>query len=199
MNEPVVRGDAAEDLLDLGIDELLDMLGHEDPGPGSGSVAALVVAMAAALTCKAARRSRDRWAEAGGAAAQAHALRLRAAPLAITNAKVYAEALALLDDPAAEDRNRRLGLALERAAEVPLQIAGTAADVAALARDVAAECAPEVRAEAVGAAVLAKAAAETCAHLVAINLGITPDDDRVEAARLLAHIAATEAGTALSE
>jgi formiminotetrahydrofolate cyclodeaminase len=193
---------AADDLLDLPVDDLLDALARDDPGPGSGSVAALVAAMAAALTGKAARRSRGRWADAGGAAAQAHALRLRAAPLAITDARVYGEAIDLLEraaelDP--RDRDRVLGDALERAAEIPLRIAAIAADVAALARDVADRGSPEGHGEAVGAAVLAKGAADAAAHLVAINLGARADDERVEAARLLAEAAANEARAALGQ
>lgn len=196
MTGPATEGVAESELLVLGVDELLDVLAREDPGPGSGFVAALVVAMAAGLAGKAAHRSRG-WQHAGGAAAQAHALRLRAAPLAVSNARAHTLALELLDDVDAEDRNRRLGFALQHAADVPLRIAAVAADVAALARDIAADCEPSARGEAVGAAVLAQAAAETCAHLVSINLGTAPDDARVEAAQLLANAARDEAATAL--
>jgi formiminotetrahydrofolate cyclodeaminase len=195
----LIGGTAADDLLDVGIDDLLDSLAREDPAPGSGSVAALVVAMAAALAGKAARRSRDGWADAGGAAAQAHALRLRAAPLAISDARAYGVALELLDGTSSvqdADRDRALGVALEWAAEVPLRIAAVAADVAALACDIAHRGAHEGHGEAVGAAVLAQAAAETAAHLVAINLGAIPDDERVQAAQLLAEMAARDARAA---
>ena len=189
-----------DDLLDLTVDDLLDALAEEDPGPGSGSVAALVAAMAAALVGKAARRSLGRWTAAGGALAQAHALRLRAAPLAVTDAHVYREAVDLLTgatDVPADDRDRQLGLALERAADIPLQIAAVAADVAALAREVAESGCAEGHGEAAGAAVLAKAAADAAAHLVAINLGARVEDDRVEAARNLARAATVEAEAAV--
>lgn len=193
---------AVDDLLDLAVDQLLDALTEEDPGPGSGSVAALVVAMAAALVGKAARRSRGRWDGAAGAAAQAHVLRLRAAPLAVTDARAYREAVDLLSGAAAapaDDRDRLLGLALEHAAEIPLQIAAVAADVAALARNVADNGAAEGHAEAAGAAVLATAAADAAAHLVGINLGTRPDDERVAAARVLADAAAAEAEATLAQ
>jgi formiminotetrahydrofolate cyclodeaminase len=167
----------AQDLLALDVDELLDALSGEDPGPGSGTAAALVVAMAAELVSKAARRSREDWPEARGAAAQAHALRLRAVPLAIADARAFQEALDRLEQPAGDDY--LLGAALAHAADIPLQIARTAADVAALANEVAEHCDPVSRADAVGAAHLAAAAARAAAHLVEVNLGATADDPRV--------------------
>jgi formiminotetrahydrofolate cyclodeaminase len=172
---------APEDLLALDVDELLDALSGDDPAPGSGSAAALVVAMAAALVSKAARRSREVWPEAAGATAQAHALRLRAAPLAVADARAFREALDRIEQPAGQDH--LLGAALAQSVDVPLQILHAAADVAALAREVAANCDPVSRADAIGAAHLAAAAVRAAAHLVEVNLGATAEDPRVAAAQ----------------
>ena len=92
------------------------------------------------------------------------------------------EALAQLDAP---DRDAALGKALRDAARVPLQIAETAADVAALAALAAREGAEAVRGDAWTAAVLAEAASTAAAGLVRVNLATRPDDDlrtRAEAA-----------------
>jgi methenyltetrahydrofolate cyclohydrolase len=107
-----------DDLLALRVDDLLGAFGAGDPDPGSGSAAALVVAMAAGVIAKAARRSHEDWAEAGGAAAQAEALRLRAAPLADADARAYRDAHGRL--ARAEGADHTLASSLDRAAEVPL-------------------------------------------------------------------------------
>jgi formiminotetrahydrofolate cyclodeaminase len=152
--------------------------------------------MAAALTAMAARRSTNVWAEAPGAVAQAEQLRRRAAPLAEATADAYAEAAGMLED--ARGRDHELGLALSRAAEVPLLIAQLAADVAALAKDVA-ECGdPAVRADATAAALLAQAAARSAAHLVEINLGAGAEDLRVLSAQSLAAAASAWADAAVA-
>ena len=179
------------------LEELLDAIAEDTLVPASGSVAGVVVAMAAALTAMAARRSLGSWAEAGGAVAQAEALRRRATPLAQEDAEAYLEAVARLErrEPG---HDAELGLALARAAEVPLLIAQVAADVAALAKEVA-ECGdPSVRGDATGAALLAQAAARAAAHLVEINLGSGPGDLRVLSANSLATAASAWADAALA-
>lgn len=168
-------------LVELDVEGLLDALGADEPAPASGSAAALVTAMAAELVAKAARRSREEWAEAAGAVAQAHALRLRAAPLADADAHAFRAALARLEQPGGQDH--LLGAALAEAADIPLKIVQAAADIAALAREVAEHCDPVSRPDAVGAAHLAEGAARAAAHLVEVNLGATADDPRVAAAR----------------
>ena len=70
------------------------------------------------------------------------------------------------------ERDWRLGVAVERAAVPPLELAATAADIAELAREIATRAADDVRADAVIAAVLAAAAARGAARLVAINLAV---------------------------
>ena len=78
-----------------------------------------------------------------------------------------------------------VGTALARAAEVPLQITETAADVAALAALVAEHASSDVQADAAVAAALAESGARAAAHLVEVNLGARADDERVAAARVL--------------
>ena len=91
-----------------------------------------------------------------------------------------------------------LGLALERAAEVPLEIAEAAVDVASLAALVAERGEQALRADAVAAAVLALAAARAAATLVEVNLGTTASDERVTRARDLAGSATAAAERALA-
>ena len=170
---------------------LLDeLLAGGSPAAGSGVAAALVAAVSASLVREAARRS-----GALGAAAQAERLRRRALPLADANSRAYLEASARL---AEANGDFELGRALHRAAEVPLLIAGVAADVAALATHVAEHGDPSVRADAVGAAYLAEAAARCAAHLVEINLATGADDPLVRSARTLV-AAASASAAALAE
>ncbi|HET8607555.1 MAG TPA: cyclodeaminase/cyclohydrolase family protein [Gaiellaceae bacterium] len=189
-----------DDLLGLETRALLDLLARRGRGPAVGSAAALVAATAAALVAKAARGSGD-WKDAPAAAAQAEALRARTAPLAQADADAYAAAVARLDEPGETDAGRRdfqLGRALDAAALIPTRIAAASADVAALAAEVAEHGNPDLRPEAVGAALLAEAAARTAAHLVAVNLAVGAEDDRVREAEGHAEAAAESARQALS-
>lgn len=186
-------------LLDLSLREFLDRLAAEEPTPAGGSAAALCVAMAAGLTAKVAKASPD-WSEAGSVVAQAERLRRRTAPLAQSDAEAYEEALAALhlpDQLEPEVRNMALGKVLARAAEIPLVIAEAGADVACLAAEVAERGTPERRADAIAAALIAEAAARAAANLVAVNLIVTPEDDRVKRAQVVADVAANAAQTAL--
>ena len=179
------------DVLDC--DPLLDALAARTAAPASGSTAALVGAMAAALCAKAARFSAD-----DGAVAQAEHLRRRLAGLAHEDAEALVEALRHLSEPREPDPDRRdydLGRALAAAADAPLRIADACADVADLAADLAQRGKPELQPDAAGAAVLAEAATRVCAHLVAVNLGATPKDERVRRAEDLSR-AAGEAASA---
>lgn len=174
-------------------DALLHAVSGEERAPAGGSVAAVVVALAAALVAKAARLSAGSWADAGGAVAQADALRSRAAALADADVKAYEEAIEALRMPGPE-----LGAALSRAAEIPLEIAEAAADVAMLAAFVAEGGSADLRGDAAAAAALAHGAARSAAHLVAINLGAISDDPRVVVARSLADAAGRAADAALA-
>jgi formiminotetrahydrofolate cyclodeaminase len=183
-------------LLDLPLRALLDEVAARGRTPGSGSVAALVTAAAAGLLAKVARFSGEEWPEARGIAAQAEALRDRAAPLAQTDADEYEAALRAHRDDKHEPGERRdfaLGSAFARAAEPPLEIAAIAADVSRLSVTVAERGDPSLRADAVAAALFAAAAAATAAELVAVNLTASATDDRVRRARRLADEAAAAA------
>lgn len=172
--------------LPLRLEELLDVLAGDDPAPGSGSAAALVVAMAASLVAKAARGSPD-WPDAGGAAAQALSLRTRACELAVADAEAYRQALDRL--ARREGADHLLGGALDRAAEVPLEIARAAADLAALAQEVRRCCDPAIQVDVAGAAALAAGAAQAAARLVEANLSAAKDDPRVREANVHAEAA----------
>jgi formiminotetrahydrofolate cyclodeaminase len=177
--------------LDLSAAELLDALASPVT-PGGGSALAFTVAMAAAVVRMAARASKDSWDAAGGVAAQADALRARAAPLAQLDAEMYDSALAVRDGAAtlsSEKRDWEIGKAFAAAAEPPLEIARIAADVAELGAEVALSGDPRVRADAVAAATLAAAAARAVVTIVQVNLTSVEGDPRVAEAERLARTA----------
>jgi methenyltetrahydrofolate cyclohydrolase len=185
----------AEPFLDLRFGELLDTVSKRG-GPGAGAIAALTAAAAAALVELATRASSaDEWPEAAGSAAQARKLRERLVPLAQEDAEAYQEAVAKLkkrgDDFA-------LGEALARAADVPLEIAEQAENVAALAADAAQRATPDLRADAASAAALALGAAWAAAKLVEVNLAMRTDDPRLARAQRIAAGATQTARAALT-
>lgn len=193
--------DGPPDFLDRRLGDLLEDIAARTPAPAGGSVAAIVVAMAAALATMAARFSSEHWDGAGGAVAQAEALRARVAPLAQEDARAYEKALKALRMPKEGDpeaRNAVLGDALALAAAVPLEIAAVASDVALLAADVAEHGNPNLRGDAAAAAALAGAGARVAANLVVINLGAVESDERVARARALAAAASEAAARALA-
>jgi formiminotetrahydrofolate cyclodeaminase len=168
----------------LSLEDLLAEVASPQPVPGGGFVAAVSVAMAAGLVTMAARLSSD-WPEARGAAAQAETLRARARELARRNAEAYSQALAALggEEEKYRTRDETLADALDRAADVPLQIGDAAAAVTTLAAEVADRGEPSVRADCAVAASLATAGARAAASLVEVNLATTGDDERVVRAR----------------
>ena len=182
---------APPSFLDLTASKVLDELAGP-VAPAGGSALAFTVAMAAAVVHMAAKVSKDSWGEAGGVAAQADALRARAAPLAQLDADVLDRALAVRDGAAAlspEKRDWEIGRAFITAAEPPLEIARVAADVAELAEAVARAGEPRVRPDAVAAATLAAAAARAAVSIVAANLTALDGDARIAEADDLAHAA----------
>jgi formiminotetrahydrofolate cyclodeaminase len=188
------------DILDLTVRELLESFASREAAPAAGSAAAIVVAVAAGLIGKVALASPE-WPEARSAFAQAETLRKRTAPLAQSDADAYLEALAALHLPEqleSEVRDMALGQVLARAAEIPLAIAEAGADAASLAVVAAERGIEERRGEAVAAALLAESAARVAAELVAMNLTITPDDQRVTRARAAEAMARNAARDALS-
>ena len=166
--------------LDLRLGDFLDRVAEVGPGPGGGAAAALTVSFAAGLVAMVARRSADSWPDARGVAAQARALLARTVPLAQTDVDAWHAALAALDAGAG---GSELEEALTAAANVPLAIADTAADVAMLAALAAERGDGTYRGDAAAAAILAEAGARAAANLVALNLTITSDDERLRRAR----------------
>lgn len=176
---------ASRALLDTRVGELLEQLADESPTPGGGLAAACALGMAAAVCTMAARASVSGWNGALGAAAQAGALRDRALKAAQANVRAHERALAALDEPGElrpEQRDWALGTALDRAAELPLEIGRIAADVAELAALIAREGAEATRPDATSAAFIAEAGARAAAALVAANLTVVEGDERLAAA-----------------
>src|SRR6266540_3097812 len=113
--------------------------------------------MTAGLLAMAARASKEGWSDAAGAVAQAESLRRRATPLAEEDARAYQAALEAMRSPSgatADERDAAIADALSRAAQVPLEIAETAADVAALAATISERGDQQVRGDAAAAAAL---------------------------------------------
>jgi formiminotetrahydrofolate cyclodeaminase len=185
----------AETYLGRPLSDFLDEVSSAEVAPGGGSVAAVAVAMAAGLVTMAARLSREQWREGAGAAAQAETLRQRVTALVDLNVQAYVDAVSTLRG---SSDDHEIGVALDRAAEIPLEIGRAAADVGALAALVADQGEPSVRADVATAALLSQAAARTAATLVEVNLGTTEDDDRVAAAREFAEAAEAAATQTLA-
>jgi formiminotetrahydrofolate cyclodeaminase len=187
------------DLFDQPLRTFVDQLAAEEPAPAGGSAAALAVTMAAALIGKVARGSPS-WLGRDSIVAQAERLRRRTAPLVQADADAYEEALAALNLPSAlepEVRNMAIAQVLARAVEVPLAIADAGADVAVLAAVAAEHGTLDRRADAVAAALLASSGAQVAAQLVAVNLVVAPDDERVRRAQAVAEVASAAARSTL--
>jgi formiminotetrahydrofolate cyclodeaminase len=181
-------------LADVPAGRLHEVLAEAGPGPAGGSAAALATTMASGLVRLVARVSDD-WEEAPGIAAQAAALGDRSLMLADDDHRVYAAAMEQLRAPA---RDAALGKALREAAEVPLRIAETAADVASLAALAARDGADTVRGDAWAAATLAEAASVAAARLVHVNLATRPDDELTTRADIAARAASAARDVALA-
>jgi len=124
-----------------------------------------------------------------GAAAQASSLRLRALRLAADDADAHAEAVERLARREGDDA--ALGGSLARAADVLLELADTAAEVAGLAALLAERARADLVPDAVAGALLADAAARAASVLVEVNLAVGADDDRAQRARAACRIAAS--------
>jgi formiminotetrahydrofolate cyclodeaminase len=182
-------------LTGLSLPALLEELAAPREVPGAGSALAVALAAAAAVVQMAARLSPDSWVDAAGVAAQAEALRERAAHLVDEDAEAYRRALearAVADEKARpEQRDWSLGRITAAAAEPPLALARLAADLAELCAAAGARVEPRVHADVAAAAALAAAVARGARELVAVNLTALPGDARVEEAdRLVAAAAA---------
>jgi methenyltetrahydrofolate cyclohydrolase len=184
-------------LIGLFLPALLEELASPREAPGAGSALAAALALAAAVVQMAARLSPASWADAAGVAAQAEALRERAAQLVEEDAEAYREALeareAADETAKPEQRDWALGRITSAAAEPPLALARLAADLATLCAAAGPRVEPRVHADVAAAAALAVAVARGSRELVAVNLTALPRDVRVEEADRL--VAAAEGAT----
>jgi len=156
---------------------------------GGGPLAAFTTGSAAELLAGIARASLD-WPDGRAVAAQAESLRDRVTPLAELSVKAYEQAVG------AEGGDFAVGRAYAEAAEPPLRIVEAALDVTELAALVAEYCDPARRADAVAAGLIAAGCANAAAELVAVNLTVSADDERVQRANVLADDAARTAEAA---
>jgi len=158
-----------------------------DPPQSAGALSALTLELAAGLVADAAQRSVGEWDGAADAYVQALELARRSVVLGAINEEAYRGAVAALHGelvPAPrETRDAALGDMLDRAAEAPLALTKTAADVAVLAGHVGEHAPDQAAADAVAAAAVATGVARATTHLVAVNLGTREDDPRLYQAR----------------
>jgi formiminotetrahydrofolate cyclodeaminase len=181
-------------LLDCSVAELLDRLAAKQPAPGGGGAAAITAAMAAGLLGMAARFSTAQLVDSPGRAAYADRVRDQVAALAERDAEAYGAVLAafaLPREPDPQVHRRQIRRALERAAQVPTEIAELASGIAVEAAELAQRGNPNLRGDAFTAAALAAAASRAAAELVRLNveLGKLAGDLTDRAARA-AHTAA---------
>jgi methenyltetrahydrofolate cyclohydrolase len=192
-----------QNYLGLPLGRFLEATASGEPSPGGGAVAAVTVALAAGLSGMVARFSGEHLAEAASLADQADALRAKVAPLAQADAEAYGrvlEAYRLPREPAPETRRKEIREALSGAADVPLVIAETGAEVAKAAALLAEEGNPNLRGDAITAVVLAGAGVRAAAALVEINLSAgNVDDDRIQRARELVSAVARTAQQAAED
>jgi methenyltetrahydrofolate cyclohydrolase len=167
-------------------DELLADVAAATPAPGGGSTTGWACALGAALVEMAARVTlgrddlADRHRRMGQIAEQAGELRLEAGQLAERDVHGYAPVLDALHLPADDpERPARLDAALSHAAETPLGIARTAAEVARLGLEVARDGAPHLRGDALAGLLVAEGACQAAGELVRINLAGLPRDPRL--------------------
>jgi len=163
----------------VSLETFLAAVAERTPAPGGGAAAAAGCALGAALAEMAARFAGRDDDAARAAGWRADALRLGEADLTAYAPVLEAQRLAP-DDPR---RDARLTAARGAAAEVPLAIAQTAAQVAELSRALARAGRPGLVGDALAGADLATGAARAAARLVEINLAGAPDDPRLELAR----------------
>jgi formiminotetrahydrofolate cyclodeaminase len=166
------------------IGRFLGRLASEEPTPGGGAAAAIAAAMAAALVGMAARFSKGHIDAAPSLIDTADRLRDEAVGLADDDAVAYTDVLSAYAAPEEVDpegRRRRIVAALERASDVPLEIARVAVEAAALGTLLCSEGNPNLEGDATAAVQLARAAACSAGRLVELNVRLGKlGDDRLE-------------------
>ena len=165
----------------------LDRIASEQAAPGGGAAAATAVAMAAGLVGMSARLSHDKLDDSAALSARADALRARAAPLAQADARAYGRVLEAYRMPKNEDpraRREEIAKALSAAADIPLEVAEIAAEVASLGVGLAENGNANLKGDSIAATLLAEAGARSAAVLVAINLRDNQDHRRERAEKL---------------
>ena len=188
------------DYLELPVGRFLELLASGESAPGGGSAAAVSVALAASLSSMAARLSTKQLADATGLAERAEGLREQVAPLARADAVAYGRVLAAQRAHEAPDRDGDVRAALSEAADVPLAVAETGAEVARIAVRLASDGNPNLEGDAVCAVLLADAGVRAAARLVEINLSGEPGEDgRLGRARELIETAASARRSAEGE
>lgn len=151
----------------------LDLVASDAPAPGGGAVAAVAAALAGGLVAMVARLSPRHLADATAVVAEADRLRERALAVADDDADAYQEVGAAYGLPKdADGRKDRIRAALQRATDVPLEVARVASEAAALGSSLVEGGNPNLRGDAVAAVLLAEAAARGAATLVELNVAL---------------------------
>jgi methenyltetrahydrofolate cyclohydrolase len=191
--------DGRPEYLGVPLGRFLELISAPGPAPGGGAAAAIAVALGASLCAMAARLSSAQLeaagqpGSAGEFAREAERLRDHAARLSEADAEAYGRVIEALRLP---DKPEALAAALAAAADVPLEVAGTASQVARLAARLAEQGNPNLRGDAITAALLAEAGARAAGALVEINLAGMPGDGRIARAADLVRDTSESAGRA---
>lgn len=175
------------DLRETAVGDFLAQLASDAPAPGGGAVAALAGAQAAALVAMVARltlgKKPEEAADLAATLARAEELSRGLTEMVDRDTGAFLEVMSAYrlpkDDPGRPEAIRE---SLRRAAEVPLEVARRAAEVAGLAEQVIERGIASARTDAAVAALMARTAVEGAALNVLINLGSLKDPGYVEAA-----------------
>jgi glutamate formiminotransferase/formiminotetrahydrofolate cyclodeaminase len=196
--------DAADEMRDWTVPQMLASLGAATPAPGGGFAAAHAGAVAAALAQMVGSitaRKPQHAVKAPGMqriAEQAATLVARLSELARRDAAVYGRVSAAFRMPEqpAEPRRRAIDDALLHAAEIPLETARACAEAAELCAEATAEGHVPANADAAVGTLIAEAACRGAALNVRVNIGDTSDPSRHAALVAEAEILSARAAAA---
>src|SRR4051794_22264014 len=155
----------------MNLSSLLDDIAGGAPTPAAGTACAVVLELALALATKSVARSGDD-GHLAAMGSQVRALRRRVGAEGVAVERSYATAVEALGSGDREQIGATVGDALDAL----VALAGTAADVAELARAVADACEPAARPDAAAGSALAASAAAVAAHLAGLNLLASLDE-----------------------